>query len=69
MYEFKVEKKDDFLQGKKINYVARQVGMSESYLSNILNGKFKCSRKIAVSACAVQQVELKEYFNEELKGE
>ena len=65
MYRFITEKKEDLLNGHKIMYVAEQVGMSKSYLSNILNGRINCSKKLALAICQFKDVELEEFFVKE----
>lgn len=48
MYYFKQEKKQEFLKGRKIKYLAYLMGITEGYTSAILNKKKRCSRLVAV---------------------
>lgn len=47
MYLFKIKKKKEFLGGIKINWLANQVGVTSSYLCQVLNGKRTCSVVLA----------------------
>lgn len=47
MYLFKTENKKEFLGGIKINWLASQVGVSDSYLCQVLKGKRTCSLVLA----------------------
>ena len=47
MYLFKIKKKKEFLGGIKINWLASQVGVSDSYLCQVLKGKRTCSLVLA----------------------
>lgn len=47
MYLFKSEKKEKFLGGRKINWLARKIGVTYSYLVQVLNGKRTCSVVLA----------------------
>ena len=47
MYKFKVEKKEEIINKYKISYIAEEVGISLTYLSNILNGKTNCKKVVA----------------------
>lgn len=48
MWYFKTEKKDEFLKGRKISWISYFTGMTQGYLSRVLNGKTGCSRVVAV---------------------
>lgn len=65
MFQFKTEKKAEYLQGKKIKNVAQEIGISRVYLSYILNGRKTCSKFIAY--CIVKtlhsELEIADYFN------
>ena len=65
MFHFKVEKKEQFLDGRTIKYVADKVGITREYLTDILNDKRGCSKIIAY--CIVKTLyldaEIDEYFN------
>lgn len=64
MYKFVIEKKEEFLNGRTIKFVADNVATAPSYLSNILAGKFNCSKKLAMALCSLQGVDLEYYFIE-----
>ena len=38
-YYFNVDLKEEFLQGRKLNYIARELGVTPTYMSLILRGK------------------------------
>lgn len=64
-YMFKQIEKAKVLQGRTIKYLAEnKVGITPTYLSNILNGKIHCSRitarKITESIC--KEAKLEDYF-------
>lgn len=64
-YLFKKEKKEDLLQGRSITFVAKnRVGISQQYLTNILNGKLHCSYIIAKKIANSYSVntKLEDYF-------
>lgn len=64
MYLFKTEKKNEFLGGIKINWLADKIGVTYSYLSQVLNGKRTCSVVLA-SLLMVKlkpNEEVEEYF-------
>lgn len=44
MYHFLTAKKDEYLEGRKISYVADKVGIAREFLTSILNGKRNCSK-------------------------
>lgn len=48
MYKFKTEKKDLFLDGRKIRYVADKVYVCEMYLSYVLRARRFCSKSLAM---------------------
>lgn len=64
MYEFKVELKDQLLDGRKITYVANKIGITRSYLNLILNGEKETTKLTAyciVKACD-KDSEIDDYF-------
>lgn len=64
MYEFKVELKDQLLDGRKINYLCKKIGITRPYLTMILNGE-RSTRKLTayciVKACN-EDAEINDYF-------
>lgn len=64
MYEFKVELKDELLDGRKIVYLANKIGLTRDRLMKILNGK-QTTRKLTayciVKACN-SDAEINDYF-------
>ncbi len=65
MYHFKIEKKEQFLEGRKIKYVAEIVGIVREYLTDILNNRRGCSKTTAY--CIVKALhedkEINDYFD------
>ena len=48
MYEFRQdEKRQILLEGKAQKYIANEIGKSEIYISQIINGKRLCSKTTA----------------------
>lgn len=47
MYSFRLERKNEIINKYKISYIAEEVGISLTYLSNILNGKTDCKKVVA----------------------
>lgn len=47
MYIFNVSMKNDFLQGRKIIYIANKLEISPNGLRSVLNGKRCCSKVYA----------------------
>ena len=64
MYLFKTEKKKEFLGGIKINWLANQIGVTNGYLCQVLNGKKTCSVVLAylLTTKLKPNEEIKEYF-------
>lgn len=48
MYYFYKEKKEEVLKGRTIKYLSYLMGITEGYISRILNGKIGCSRLVAL---------------------
>ncbi len=67
MYIFKKERKKDFLKGTKISYIAEEVGITQSFLTQILNGNKHCSKLVAY--CIVKfmnnDYEINDFFEKE----
>ena len=47
MYLFKIEKKNEFLGGIKINWLAKEIAVSYNYLAQVFNAKRTCSGVLA----------------------
>ncbi len=47
IYLFKVEKKKELLEGRKIKNIAEQVGITKCFLSSVLGRKRPCSKLVA----------------------
>ena len=65
MYKFKEEKKDEIINRFKLSYIAKEIGISLTYLSNVLNGKVACKKVIAY--CITKNIDTEkeiEYFFE-----
>lgn len=64
MYRFKKELKEDLLQGRKISYVAEEIGITLSHLSQILNGNYTTQKTTAycIVKCCQQEKEITDYF-------
>lgn len=65
MYKFKIEKRDDYLQGRTITYLANIVGIRREYMTSILTGSRTCSKMVAycIVKAGNQNSEINEYFN------
>lgn len=64
MYIFNKDKRDEILDGRKINYIAEKIGITPQFLSQILNGKRTCSKTVAycVVKCLDNEKEVEDYF-------
>ncbi len=64
MYFFEKEKRDEFLQGRTITYIANIVGITRQFLTSILNGKRHCSKPIAYAIVKAGncEKEIEDYF-------
>lgn len=71
MYIFKETEKAKILQGRTITYVADKIGITNTFLTSILNGKRSCSKPIAycIVKCLCQDAEIEDYFEIKKKGE
>jgi transcriptional regulator with XRE-family HTH domain len=49
-------------KGLKSEYIARQIGITPNYLSNIFSGKRDPSIKLLESLCAVLECDTNEFF-------
>lgn len=71
MYQFKIEKRDEYLQGRTITYLANIVGITREYMTSVLTGNRTCSKMVAY--CIVKagnyENEVENYFNVIKKGE
>ena len=64
MYEFKIEKKDEYLDGRKLGYVAEKVGITREYLTYILKGQKPCTKVVAycIVKCLHNELEIEDFF-------
>lgn len=63
MYQFRKERKNEIISKYKLSYIAEEVGISLTYLSNVLNCKNDCKKVVAY--CITKLVDNKkeiEYF-------
>ncbi|MBQ8206779.1 MAG: helix-turn-helix transcriptional regulator [Bacilli bacterium] len=68
MYRFKMEKKQEFLNGRTATYLAdNELYITRSYLTSILNGKRNCSRTLAMNIAKLVNGKVEDFFNK--KGE
>lgn len=51
-----------YSKGLRSEYVARQIGITPNYLSNIFSGRREPSVKVIESLCAVLHCEANEFF-------
>ena len=68
MWFFKETEKAKVLQGRTVRYIANnEVFVNEFYLSEVLNGKKCCSRRLAtlITRCGDMQSVIEDYFVEE----
>lgn len=63
-YLFKKELKSKILDGDSIKIASQKVGISQNYLTNILNGKIHCSVLVAnrIVLCISYNAKLEDYF-------
>ena len=65
---FKKEKKKDLLKGRKISYLSENIiKCNKGYLTNILNGKKTCSKRLAkdIIDCIGDNEKIEDYFVEQ----
>ena len=65
MYQFKKEKKEKLLVGRKINALAPEIGITREYLTYILNGQKSCSKVVAFCITKIldEDAEIQDYFD------
>ena len=63
-YMFKKELKSKILDGDRIKVASQRVGISQGYLTNILNGKIHCSILVAnrIILYTGNDAKLEDYF-------
>lgn len=66
MYKLKEEMKNELLCDKSATYIANTLGVSFSYIVNILNRKVDCSKVMAwaIVKCLNYENEIEKYFDE-----
>lgn len=64
MYKFNEKEKANLLSGRTITYVAKKIGITNTFLTSVLNGKRTCSKTIAfcIVKCLCQDAEIEDYF-------
>ncbi len=65
MFIFKKEFREEVLQGRSIKYLSNKIlNITPVYLSNILNGKIGCSKRLAIQIlkCVTDNEDLENYF-------
>lgn len=67
MYNFKNNLKEDFLEGRKIKYVANLLNITPQYLSYILNTRKGCSFGLAYRMALLKNKDVSYYFVESEK--
>ena len=65
MYRFKIEKKQDLLNGQKINVSASKIGISREYMTDVLNNRKDCSKLVAycITKFSNENAEIQDYFD------
>lgn len=71
MYLFNKVEKSKILSGRTITYVANKIGVTNAFLTSVLNGKRVCSKTVAycIVKCLCQEAEIEDYFDYIKKGE
>ena len=54
MYNVKTDLVEDLKGGRTSRYIAKILGVTENYISTIFNGKFKCTKLIAVGIISIR---------------
>ena len=69
MYKFKIEKKEEFLDGRTVTFLAKEkLFITNSYLNAILNGTRGCSRTLEMNIVKlIEDAQLDDFFDK--KGE
>lgn len=64
MYMFKKINKKDVLNGRTITYMAKEIGITNQYLTNIFNHKISCSKLVAycITKFLNSNAEINDYF-------
>ena len=68
MLTFDKTQKSKILGGRTITYVAKQIGVTSTFLTAVFNGRRTCSRTVAycIVKCLCRDAEVEDYFS--LKG-
>ena len=68
MYHFKVELRDEFLQGRKVKWIATNLlHITPTYLSTILKNKLGCSYGLAYRMALINNEKIDKYFEKKEK--
>lgn len=64
MYLFNQEERAKILSGRTVSYVAKKIGVTPQFLSQVLNGKRTCSKLVAfcIVKCLCYEAEIEDYF-------
>ena len=64
MYMFREDKFDEVMEKYKMTYLCKQIGLSNSYFSLILNRKKHCPKRTAyiIAKCFNSDAEIEDYF-------
>ena len=58
MYIFKKELKKELMGDKTVRSIANMMGITEGYVSQVLNGKKECSKLVAYCICKIFNYDL-----------
>jgi len=63
--KFKIEKKEELLQGRSIKYLSLELECTYVHICNILNGKSSCSKYLARDIVSKMQpnAKVEDYFD------
>lgn len=62
MYNFRVEKYIELLDGHTVEWLARQVGYTNMSLYALFNGRRSCKKALGLAICSVLNKEFDDYF-------
>lgn len=63
-FRFKHDKKEEYLDGQTIKYIANKIGITREYLQYILNNTYNCTKQIALLISDYRGREISYYFDE-----
>lgn len=64
MYTFDINKREDFLKGRTITYLAKEIGIGKQYLCEVLLQKHKIKKPLAyiMTKMSDAEKEIEDYF-------